>query len=118
MLKSSLCDYSNPYILVKGSISMAPKAGDNQNNGDKKAVFKLTDCISETNNTSIDNAKDIDVVMTMDNLIEYSVSYSKTSGNLWQYYRDESVLTDAGAVANFHAANNSASFRFKQKISR
>ena len=46
-------------------------------------------CISEINNTQIDNAKDIDIVMPMYNLIEYSDSYSKTSGNLWHCYRDE-----------------------------
>ena len=45
--------------------------------------------MSEINNTQIDNAKDIDVVMPMYNLIEYSDNYSKTSGNLWQYYRDD-----------------------------
>ena len=54
--------------------------------------------------------------MTMYNIIEYSDNYSKTPGSLWQYYRDEPALTDAGAIANFHAANNSASFKFKQKI--
>ena len=54
--------------------------------------------------------------MPMYNLIEYSAKYSKTSGNLWQCYRDEPALTDAGAIANFHEANNSASFKFKQKV--
>ena len=51
----------------------------------------FTDCVSEINNTQIDNAKYIGVVMPMYNLIEYSDNYSKTSGNLWQYYRDESA---------------------------
>ena len=46
-------------------------------------------CKSEINNTEIDNAKDIDIVMSMYNLIEYSNNYSKTSGSLWQYYKDE-----------------------------
>ena len=74
MLKSSLCDYSDAYILVKGTISIAPEAGDNPNNGDKEVVFKncvpFIDCISEINNTQIDNAKDIDVVMPTYNLIK------------------------------------------------
>ena len=52
----------------------------------------------------------------MYDLIEYNDKYSKTSGSLWQYHRDESVKTNGGAIANFHAANNSASFIFKQKI--
>ena len=87
MLKSSLCDYSDAYILVKGTISIASQAGDNPNNGSKEVVFVLhcapfTDCISEINNMQIDNAKDIDVVVPMYNLIEYSDNYSKTSGSL------------------------------------
>ena len=90
------------------------------NNNVKEVVFKncasFTDCISEINNTEIDNAKYIDVIMLMYNLIEYSDNYSKTSGSLWQYYRYEPALTNAGLIANFHAANNSASFKFKQKI--
>ena len=54
--------------------------------------------------------------MPIYNLIEYSDNYSKTSGSLWQYCRDEPVLTDAGAITNFSVVDNSAPFRFKQKI--
>ena len=62
-----------------------------------KNCAPFTDCISEINNIQIDNAKDIDVLMPMYNLIEYSNNYSKTSRSLWQYYRDEpnSNLTDS-----------------------
>ena len=56
--------------------------------------------------------------MLMYNLIEYSGNYSKTLGSLWQYYRDEPALTDACAIANFSAADNSALFKFKQKNNR
>ena len=53
----------------------------------------------------------------MYNLVEYSDNYSKISGSLWQYYRDEPALIDAGAIKNFNVDdNNSASFKFKQKI--
>ena len=54
-------------------------------------------CKSEISNTETDNAKDIDIVMPMYNLIEYSDNYSKTSGSLWQYYKDKSNdnLTDS-----------------------
>ena len=55
MLKSSLCDYSDAYILVSGTITVAPQAGDNPNNRDKEVVFKncapFIDCVSEINNT-------------------------------------------------------------------
>ena len=54
--------------------------------------------------------------MPMYNLIEYSDNYSQTSGSLWQYYRDEPALTDDGAIAEFSAADNSASFKYKLKI--
>ena len=46
-------------------------------------------CKSEISNTETDNAKDIDIVMPMFNLIKYSDNYSKTSGSLWEYYKDE-----------------------------
>ena len=46
-------------------------------------------CKSEISNTETDNAKDIDIVMPMYNLIKYSDNYSKTSGSLWEYYKDE-----------------------------
>ena len=73
MLKSSLCDYSDAYILVKGTISVnnTAAAGAAVNNINKKVIFKngapFTNCISEINNTPIDNAKDIDIVMSMYN---------------------------------------------------
>ena len=55
--------------------------------------------------------------MPMYNLIEYSDNYSKTSGSLWNYYRDEPHLNANGAIADFPAGNNnSASFKFKAKI--
>ena len=77
MLKSSLCNYSDAHILVKGTITIAG-AGDNAaarqaDERDKRVVFKncapFTNCISEINNTSVENAKDIDIVMPMYNLI-------------------------------------------------
>ena len=86
MLKSSLCDYSEAYILVNGTITVAELAGDGRNKSIEE-VFKncalFTDRISEINNTQIDNPKDIDVVMLMHNLIKYSNNYSKISGSLW-----------------------------------
>ena len=96
MLKSSLCDYSDAYILVSGSATIiGAEADDNAKRLDKRnngVIFKnceqFSDCISEINSTQIDNAKELDAVMPMYNFIEYSNNYSKTSGRLWQYYRD------------------------------
>ena len=61
----------------------------------------LTNRISAINNTQIDNAKDIDVIMPMYDLIEYSNNCLRTLGSLWKYYGDEPVLTDPGVIANF-----------------
>ena len=89
MLKSSLCDYSDAYILVKRAITVdnTAAADADVNNTIKKVIFKncapFTNCISEINNTQLDNAKDIDIVRSMYNLIEHSDNYSKTSGSLW-----------------------------------
>ena len=74
-LRSSLCDYSDAYILVKGNISVNNTAADGAaaNNTNKKVIFKncapFTDCISQINNMQVDNAKDIDIVMPMYNVI-------------------------------------------------
>ena len=97
ILKSSLCDSSDAYILVKGTITINGRGADaaarQANERDKGVAFKncapFINCISEINNTQVDNAKDIDIVMPMYNLIEYSDNYAKTSGSLWQYYKDE-----------------------------
>ena len=97
MLRSNLCDYADAYILVKGTIRITG-AGDDAaarqaDERDKGVIFKncapLTKCTSRINNKGIDNAQDIDAVMPMYNLIEYSDNYSKTSGSLWQYYKDD-----------------------------
>ena len=90
MLKSRLCNYKDTYLFVKRTISITNPAGAGNiaNSEDRKVVFKtcapFTDCINERNNTQVDNAKDIDVVIPMYNLIEYSDNYLKTSRSLWQ----------------------------------
>ena len=82
MIRSNLCDYSDAYILLKGTITVPnmTAAGAVINNTNKKVAFKncapFTDCISETNNTQVDDAQKTDIVMPMYNLTEYSVAYS------------------------------------------
>ena len=105
MLKSSLCDYSDAYILVKGRITItgagddaAARQADERNKG---VTFKncapFVNCKSEINKIEIVNAKDIDIVMPLYNVIEYSDNYSERSGSLWRYCRDEpnDILTDS-----------------------
>ena len=97
MLRSNLCDYADAYILAKGTITITGERNDDAarqaDERDKGVTFKncapFTKCISRINNTDIDNAQDIDIVMPMYNLIECSDNYSKTSGSLWSYYKDE-----------------------------
>ena len=88
MLRSSWCDYSDAYIVLKVNITVNNTAGAGaaSNNTDKKVMFKncapFTSCISEINNTQIDNAEYINIVVPMYKLIGYSENYSKTSGSL------------------------------------
>ena len=91
----------------------------------KKLTFKnnapFQSCISKINNTFIDNAEDLDIVMPMYNLLEYSDNYSMTSGSLWNYYRDE-INDDANEnnAARNKINNNktitSKSFEYKTKL--
>ena len=110
-------------MLVKGTITdpNTAAAGAAVNNIIKKLIFKtcapFTSSITEINDTQVDYAEDIDIVMPMYNLIEYSNGYSKTSGSLWQYYRDEPALGGNDNIIDFPADNNNSySFKFKQQI--
>ena len=95
MLRSSLCDYSDAYILVKGNITVNNTAADGAaaNNTNKKVIFKncapFTDCISKINNTQVDNAKDIDIVIPMHNLKNIAIIIQKhleVYGNIVKIY--------------------------------
>ena len=96
-LRSNLCDYTDGYILVNGRITITGEGDDGaarQADERYKGVTlrncaPFTKCISRINNIIIDTAQDIDIVIPMYKLIEYSDNYSKTSGTLWQYYKDE-----------------------------
>ena len=107
-LRSDLCDYSDAYIVVKGTITVVRPNGAKRN---KNVAFKnkepFINCISKTNGGKINNAEDLDIVMPMYNLLEYSKSYRKTTGGLWNYYRDE---------PNDPLSFNSESFKYKTSI--
>ena len=137
MLRSDLCDYSDAYIVVKGNITVTKKiftvddfeapnntaanvtatntANDNAF-GEKKLVFEnnapFINCISKINGVKIDNAEDLDVVMPMYNLLEYSKNYRKTTGSLWNYYRDE-PNSDTDDNEMKYSIINSKSFDYK-----
>ena len=114
ILRSSLFDYFDAYVLVSGTKAVAEVAAGRGNNN-IQVVFKncapFTDWVS---NTQIHNAQEIGLVIAIHNLIENSDNYSEILGSLCQYYRDEPALTDVSTLDN--VPNNSALFKYKQKI--
>ena len=110
MLRSDLCDFSDACIVVKGDIIVTSPNNAKRN---KAVAFKnnvpFISCISKINGIKIDNAEDLDVVMPMYNLLKYSKNYEKTTGSLWNYYRDE---------PNDPLSTNSESFKYKTSITR
>ena len=115
MLRSDPCDYSDAYIVVKGKIIVTNPNNDTYN---KKFAFKnstpFTSRISKINDTLIDNAEDLDIVVPMYNLLEYSKNYRKTTGSLWSYYR---YGPNSGAVGNKnYSIKDSKSFDYKTSI--
>ena len=124
MLRHSLCDYSDAYILVKGNITVNNTAADGAtaNNTNKKVIFKnfapFINCISKINITQIDDAEYINIVIPMYNLIEYCDNYSKTSGSLRQYCKEIPAVNDDGNIVNLNEANATDSFNFKAKKNR
>ena len=114
MLRLDLCDFSDAYIVI----TVTETASGNRKN--RPLAFKnnapFISYNSEINNTLIDNAEDLDILMPMYNLLEYSKNYRKTTGSLWNYYRDE--LTDDRNDNNFLNKNviNSESFKYKTSV--
>ena len=109
VLKSNLCDYNDAYILVTGDITVtaAPQT---------QVAFKncapFTKCITKTDGTTIDDAENLDLVMPMYNLIEYSSDYSETTGSLWSYSKDEAT----GFNADIANTDHFKSFKYKAKL--
>ena len=121
MLRSNLFDYSDAYILVKGTITVASTGtAAASNNADRKVIFKncasFSSCISRINNTQIDDAQYIDIVILMYNLIEYSDNYSKTFGILLQYCGDVPAVNNDGAITDFTKANATGLLNLKEKL--
>ena len=108
ILRSDLCDFSDAYIVAKGNIIVINPEKGNRN---KSITFKnsalFINCISKINGVQIDNTEDLYVVMPVYNLLEYSKNYRKTTGSLWNYYRDE---------PSNPLSSNSESFKYKTSI--
>ena len=121
MLRSILCDYSDAYIPAKGNITVNNTAAEGAaaNNTKKKVIFKncapFSICINKTNNTQIDNAEYIDIVMPIYNFIEYSNNYSKKSGSLWQYCKEIPAVSNDADIVDFNGLMLLIHFIFLKK---
>ena len=116
VLKPNLCDYADAYILVDGTIRAAATNADAGNNVGTRLALKncapFTKCNLEINDEHVDTAENVDIVMPMYNLIEYSDNYQDLSATFYQYKRDE----PPDDTANDLTHNNSTSFKYKIKL--
>lgn len=114
MLRSNLGNYPDAYIAVKGNITVA---GPNDNVYDKKLALKnnasFIICMPKINNTLADKTEGLHAVMPRYILIEYNKTYWKTSGSLWNYYREE--INDDRNDNNKNIIK-SKSFKYKASI--
>ena len=124
MLRSDLCDYADAYILINGTITVTANAGANNIRDERNRPLILKNnasfvsCITKINNELIEDAEDLDVVMPMYNLLEYSKNYRKTIGSFYNYYREELSNDDDDDDNNFNNIKivNSNAFKYKNKI--
>ena len=109
ILKSNLCDHNDAYILVTDDITVVAFPAT-------QVAFKncapLTKCVTKIDGTTVDDPKDLDLVMSMYNLIEYSSNYSETTGTLWFYSKDGAT----GFNRDIANDNNFKSFKHKSKF--
>ena len=101
VIKPNPCDYSDAYILVTGNVKVADVAANT-----------TYICVTHVNDEHVETTKNVDIIMPMYNLIEYSDNYADSSGGLYQFKRDESPMNDAGNPN----PNNSASFKYKTSL--
>ena len=111
VIKSNLCDYSDAYILVTGNITAT--GGDANTRVAFKNCAPFTKCITHINDEHVDNADNLDIIMPMYNLIEYSDNHSDTS-SLWQFKRDKQNMNN-GNPANV-TTDVSTSFKYKSSF--
>ena len=107
-IKSSLCDYSDAFILVTGNITVA---ANNNTDVAFKNCAPFSTCATKINDAFVDEANHSYTAMPIYNLIEYSDNYSDSSGSLWQFKRDEVPANDADL-----SINNFQSFKYKAAL--
>ena len=98
MLRSDLCDHRDAYIVVKETKYLLAAAANGNDKSEEVVTFEnnapFSSCISKINSTLTENAKELDIVMPMYNLSEYSQNFYITSESWWNYYRDETDDVD------------------------
>ena len=119
MLRSELCDYADAYILVNGTITVTAAGGANniRDKKNRKLILKnnapFVSCITRINDELIEDADDLDIVMPMYNLLEYSKNFRKTIGSLYNYYRDELTNDNNNNFANRNVVNSNINIKIK-----
>ena len=108
IIKSSLCDHSDAFILVTGNITVP---SNNNTDVPFKSCAPFSTCTTRINDIFVDEANHIYIVMPLYNLIEYSDNYSDTSGSLWQFKRDEVPANNTDLTID-----NSQSFKHKAAL--
>ena len=113
VVKANLCDYSDAYILVTENIEVVN--GNNNTSVCFKNCSPFTRCVTHLNDEHIETSENLDLIMSLSNLIEYSDNYEQSSGSLWQYKRDEKNLNATGNINNVNA-NDSSSCKCKSNL--
>ena len=113
VIKPNLCDYSDAYILVTGDMKIADLAAGT--NVAFKNCAPFTRYVTHINDEHVETAENLDIIMPMYNLIEYSDNYADSSRSLYQFKRDESPMNNAGNPSNV-ALDNSTSFKYKESL--
>ena len=113
VIKPNICDYSDAYILLTGDIKVTDITADT--NVALKNCAPFARCVTHINDEHFETAENLDIIMPMYNLIEYSDNYTDSSGSLYQFKRDESPRNNAGNLNNV-ALDNSTFFKYKTTL--
>ena len=113
VIKSNICDYSDAYILVTADVKVADVAANT--NVAFKNCAPFTRCVTHKNDEHLETAENLDIIMPLHNLLEYSDNYSDSFGSLYQFKRDESPMNDAENPLNA-GLNNSTSFKYNSSL--
>ena len=113
VIKPFLCCYPDAYVLVTGDITAT--CGNANTKVACKNCAPFRRCVSHINDEHVETAENLDIIMPMYNLLEYSDNYADSSGSLYQFKSDEQIIADAG-IPNGVNTTNSTSFNYKSSL--